>query len=1274
MRFTEAGPIIPNELLDERDAGGVVFLCGAGISIPAGLPDFYKLTLLVCEYLSVTPESEAGRLVEAERERRASGPDGSLREPISFDRIFSQLVKAFGDIQVNEAVVAVLSTVRRPKLANHRALLDLARAPDGNHRLVTTNFDRFFQRARPQLRTYTPPHLPNLSGRDGFDGVVHLHGILPATSDATASTQLGLVLSSGDFGRAYLAEAWATRFMRDLLDRFTVVLLGYSADDPPVRYLLEGLNTSRGTTARHLYAFAAGEDSAVTAHWRDRGVTAIAYNPSNNYCHLWETIHKWADRARDPIAWRTATAVLAQTAPMQLKPYERGQVAALCSSIEGAKGFAEAEPKPPAEWLCVFDVMFRYRKPGRALSYDDSPGVNIDPLDVFGLDDDPPRPPSTAQQLPGVNILAPLEKDQISSREVGIAGGSQWATFPLNSRLFQLSRWIISIMPSATTAWWAAGHRTLHKYLEDQLSWELDRGKAGFHPAVRDAWRLILEAHTTTPNPGIEGWTEVFDRVRVEGWTSRTIRAFAKATRPRVTAELAWGHDPLPPRADEEPTLRRIAHFDVKYPKLIEDLATIPNDCLSTVLQEIRRNLELGAALEAECTSFGGSLPTLWPEDKPGEHHNSDSEEYYVNFAHLFRRLADLDPEAAHREFDSWNPRVRFFLPLRIWVLADRKISTGKEVGRILSTLTLDEFWDSSHSRELLWTLRARWNDLSGRHRSALENRIVAGRAKFKTESAADYRRDKAVLSARWLTWMRKRGLRLSSKTLRQLRSLKAADPDWRDSWTESADASHDSRAGWVKRETDASPIADLPLSKVIPRCDDLATREFGEFVERDPFGGLVTEAPGRALAVLKFEARRGNYPSRYWSSLLGGWPKDARARLTLSMAQTVIRLPASLLTSVSHEVGDWMKADLPKIDRLDRKLFRVCFDHVFAALACDNESLKSGIGASMRGGIELPTNRMGADHAINAPSGDLAEALINVLAARKRKHTANKKIPREIKTRLNKLLELSGEGGAHALTIFAHQLHWFYFIDPEWTRVALLPRFNPELPSAEAAWSGFLWTAQAATPALFAEMKANFLKAFSAAPSWHDDYISHLGAHVVIAVSSSPRHRPLITFEEARDALRNGTEGIRLEALSYLHKEASTKDGWTNVVEPFLRKVWPRERKFQTSATTDAFLRILNDLDAQFPDGVHLLGAHLTSLSHPDSFTYRFDSDRDNGRSDLANKYPFDTLSVVDKIIDEKSERAPYGLAQLLTRLLKAAPDIRQDPRWQRLHRLTLN
>lgn len=43
MRFAAQGPDIPLELLEARDRGEVVFFCGAGVSMPAGLPSFRDL-------------------------------------------------------------------------------------------------------------------------------------------------------------------------------------------------------------------------------------------------------------------------------------------------------------------------------------------------------------------------------------------------------------------------------------------------------------------------------------------------------------------------------------------------------------------------------------------------------------------------------------------------------------------------------------------------------------------------------------------------------------------------------------------------------------------------------------------------------------------------------------------------------------------------------------------------------------------------------------------------------------------------------------------------------------------------------------------------------------------------------------------------------------------------------------------------------------------------------------------------------------------------------
>ena len=97
------------------------------------------------------------------------------------------------------------------------------------------------------------------------------------------------MISSADFGRAYLAEGWASRFVRELRERYTILLLGYSANDPPMRYLLEGLRSREGAERTLIYAFATEGASASDEAWRDKGVTTIPYAPGDKgHGGLWE--------------------------------------------------------------------------------------------------------------------------------------------------------------------------------------------------------------------------------------------------------------------------------------------------------------------------------------------------------------------------------------------------------------------------------------------------------------------------------------------------------------------------------------------------------------------------------------------------------------------------------------------------------------------------------------------------------------------------------------------------------------------------------------------------------------------------------------------------------------------------------------------------------------------------------------------------------------------------------------------------------------------------
>ncbi|MGX1742479.1 SIR2 family protein [Bosea sp. NPDC055353] len=122
----------------------------------------------------------------------------------------------------------------------------LSRDEEGRPSMVTTNFDTLFERALSRSRDRTVATEASTAGQnipapgtERFHGIIHLHGRL-----ADASLKL-LILTSGQYDEAYLRAGWAARFFFDLARCRTFVLVGYSADDAPVRYILNVLEADR---------------------------------------------------------------------------------------------------------------------------------------------------------------------------------------------------------------------------------------------------------------------------------------------------------------------------------------------------------------------------------------------------------------------------------------------------------------------------------------------------------------------------------------------------------------------------------------------------------------------------------------------------------------------------------------------------------------------------------------------------------------------------------------------------------------------------------------------------------------------------------------------------------------------------------------------------------------------------------------------------------------------------------------------------------------------
>ena len=133
MRFLANGPSIPDDLLIARDAGDVIFFCGAGVSRHcAGLPDFLKLGGDVIDLLGAGERSLARTLFRRVKELDPISGVGGL---VATDRIFSLLEREFEKRHVQNAVAHAIKPSGDPDLSAHRTLIDLSRGRDGTVRL-----------------------------------------------------------------------------------------------------------------------------------------------------------------------------------------------------------------------------------------------------------------------------------------------------------------------------------------------------------------------------------------------------------------------------------------------------------------------------------------------------------------------------------------------------------------------------------------------------------------------------------------------------------------------------------------------------------------------------------------------------------------------------------------------------------------------------------------------------------------------------------------------------------------------------------------------------------------------------------------------------------------------------------------------------------------------------------------------------------------------------------------------------------------------------------
>lgn len=342
MIFNNDDVIVPERLLQALTSNQLVIFVGAGTSARAFkeqdentfYPTFRQLAHKIGERL--------GRQIS--------------EQEIKFikDGYIDQVLGVWEDQNtfVRQRTVELLEKNENgQRIELHRKILRLF-AGKLTPRIVTTNFDRLLVRAleaeglenNERWKIYKAPALPPANR---FSGICCLHG--------TVDDPAEMVLTDKDIGRAYMDEGWALRFAHAMFQQFDVLFVGYSLDDPPLRYLslaLEGgIANARGRWALLNEPDDTAKKDAIERHWNRRHVEPIWFRATDeDYRSVERTLGDWAtDSARSFLDKRAQLAEMSSDKPSNLRPHELSRAQYFLRDPACLRDFAKASLD--SEWF-----------------------------------------------------------------------------------------------------------------------------------------------------------------------------------------------------------------------------------------------------------------------------------------------------------------------------------------------------------------------------------------------------------------------------------------------------------------------------------------------------------------------------------------------------------------------------------------------------------------------------------------------------------------------------------------------------------------------------------------------------------------------------------------------------------------------------------------------------------------------------------------------------------------------------------------------------------
>lgn len=303
----------PNHIIDAIEKKKLVVFAGAGVSVdkPTSLPNFENLAKEIAE-----------------------GTGETLGKKESCE-VFLGNLKAKG-IDVNQQVSNILSGTCLNHNKLHETIVDLFDACE-DIKIVTTNYDQMFEHVisdrGKKVDVYNVPALP--LGND-INGIIHIHG--------NVDNPKYMVVTDEDFGRAYLTEGYASKFLVQLFSSYTVLFIGYSYNDTILRYLTRAILREDN---KRLYILT--DDQKV--NWSVLGISPI-YFRKRSFVQMREGLSKLGLNSKKGLYdWKLQFDILRSNPPKDLTGDT--EIEYCLENIERSKVLANSVRGK--EWLAFLD-------------------------------------------------------------------------------------------------------------------------------------------------------------------------------------------------------------------------------------------------------------------------------------------------------------------------------------------------------------------------------------------------------------------------------------------------------------------------------------------------------------------------------------------------------------------------------------------------------------------------------------------------------------------------------------------------------------------------------------------------------------------------------------------------------------------------------------------------------------------------------------------------------------------------------------------------------